>query len=86
MYLFTRSVRWSFNVYCEGDLRGASGGEECPVVKLDDMLLPFLAGLLLGVDVLDVVVLDLVDAIDDPAALDCDGCSWGLLVKVTQSG
>jgi hypothetical protein len=45
------------------------------------VLLPFLAGLLLGVDVLDVVVLDLVDAIDDPAALDCDGCSWGLLAR-----
>lgn len=40
------------------------------------MLLPFLAGLLGGVEVLDVVVLDLVDGVDDPAALDGDGCSW----------
>lgn len=46
------------------------------------MLLPFLASFLGGVDVLDVVELDLVDGIDDPAALDGDGCSWGLLVVV----
>jgi hypothetical protein len=38
------------------------------------VLLPLICGLVLGVNVLDVVLVHLVDAVYYPSALDLDGC------------
>ena len=44
-------------------------GEETPIVQIKDVLLPALDSLGLRVDVLEVLRIDLVDAVGNPAAL-----------------
>lgn len=51
---------------------GFDSGEQRNVGELIDMLLPRHGGLLGGVDILELLALNLLDGVDDPAALDLD--------------
>ncbi len=53
---------------------GSCGREQRDVRQVVDSLLPFLTGLIGWVNKLDVLGLDLVDHISDPAALDFNAC------------
>lgn len=70
----TREAYWL--VYLTGDtsthVRGSSGREQGLVVELQNVFLPLLGGLALGVDVLDVLPIHLVHHVGDPTPLDLD--------------
>lgn len=72
----TRVTHWFINLARDAatHIRRPRRGEESSVIEFDNMLFPLISGFDLGVDVLDVIGLNLSNCVGDPPTLHRDGC------------
>lgn len=70
----TRVAHWLINLARNAatHIRRPHRGEESLVIQLHNMVLPLISSLNLGIDVLDVIGLNLGNGVGDPPALDRD--------------